>query len=595
MRTYSDIVVDTFWSPIKSILAVDDEFPTLDILLEWTKRAADLAGGARDRNPTEPDIAEPEDRLTSRMQAECVRLSEFSLYCKDQAWLFDIHDGRAATGAQAAIFKRPDLLVLDYRLDGEGGDTSRSIGIVGELACSEDFNLVVIYTKDEPKDVLPALFVALSNRAGAFEVPAEIAQQLDELLDVAEDRDVEIRSKLDKAIGILPCYVFLREGIDSTSELAQGVKAQLWAMFEEAGLDRGQFENLLKWKLSEFCKTFPEPTKPVAVNASQLDSATPWVVAGNVFVTIVNKAANPTSMFDQLKCALVDWHPSPNRLALAAFRTEIRKVGVEPSSEMLTNVDLQAFWLESLLAETSDNELPFHVGVLVDRQIELVSDVVRPSVLEFTQDLMLKVRSEGNLARQLDNFFGLKNGFSKQRGILAHNIHVSSKRRSGKNLAPGHILKIDLEPAEFWVCLTAACDLEAGRGGRDIKDRLRSVMPFTAVKLQTVDEKVALKNASRGWFVFTNGLTHSIYKSGDSKNNPVWEEFFAADEGRIRKENGFRVGLLRIDQAEEGTVPVFKQFQGEIVAQLRNDYAHSLAARLNAHLGRIGTDFANSR
>ena len=126
-------------------------------------------------------------------------------------------------------------------------------------------------------------------------------------------------------------------------------------------------------------------------------------------------------------------------------------------------------------------------------------------------------------------------------------------------------------------------------------------MPFVALRIYQCSETQALEDATRGWMLFLSvGNKKSQYsclplldpKAGQQERNanPVWEEFFANDEGRLNDTLTLRVA--QIAQGEhEGALPTFVEKSATVVAQLRTEYAVNLSLRLAAHLSRVGLDF----
>ena len=134
---YTQFIEEAFIEPIRSVLIVDDDYPTYDEILN--------AGG----NTGTPE--DPHARKTWRQQRERVR-SVISVFRRRQPpLLVDIHDGTNVTTENeltaATHLHQCDLLVLDYELDRDKPrNGTRAIEIIRALMANHHFNLVVIYT-----------------------------------------------------------------------------------------------------------------------------------------------------------------------------------------------------------------------------------------------------------------------------------------------------------------------------------------------------------------------------------------------------------------------------------------------------------------
>jgi CheY-like chemotaxis protein len=130
---YGRLIEEVFIDPIRTVVVVDDEFPTLDALLD-------------------KELGNP-DRSWKPENAK--RAQEIIRFCRDdkRRWLVEIHDGKpptsiAAESEAASHLHQSDLMILDFHLDekrpNDGGDAIR---ILRRLADNDHFNLVVVYTK----------------------------------------------------------------------------------------------------------------------------------------------------------------------------------------------------------------------------------------------------------------------------------------------------------------------------------------------------------------------------------------------------------------------------------------------------------------
>ena len=128
---YSDLVKDAFINPIRSVLIVDDEYPTWETILKPESESDSKWGKSRSKVL---------DMVTA------FRANSPSL-------IVDIHDGSllkdSDTDDLAKHLYQSDLLVLDYQLDGSDGGGEKSVGIACKLLENDHFNLIVLHTSLE--------------------------------------------------------------------------------------------------------------------------------------------------------------------------------------------------------------------------------------------------------------------------------------------------------------------------------------------------------------------------------------------------------------------------------------------------------------
>ena len=139
---YCGFIKEAFVDPIRSILIVDDDYPTYDeILAPQSDENSDNSKKSWHRNP-------------EQIRGVVRRFRE-----NDPPLLVDIHDGRnvAAKDEQtvATHLHQSDLLILDYVLDkSRPNDGTLAIEILRKLMSNDHFNLVVVYTNETDLDVV---------------------------------------------------------------------------------------------------------------------------------------------------------------------------------------------------------------------------------------------------------------------------------------------------------------------------------------------------------------------------------------------------------------------------------------------------------
>jgi hypothetical protein len=188
---YSAFVEEAFIKPIRSVLIVDDDYPTFDEMLETQIE--------RDKG-TEP----PRRKEWYNDPARIKRVIG-SFRTPQRPLLVDVHDGTnvSAEGEVriASHLHQSDLLVLDYQLDRtRPGDGSTAISIVRGLMRNDHFNLVVIHTSEDLEGVFRETLLSLMS-AAMPPLSEEEREKVDGLLFDAESEKEDVTERLQRSIG----------------------------------------------------------------------------------------------------------------------------------------------------------------------------------------------------------------------------------------------------------------------------------------------------------------------------------------------------------------------------------------------------------
>jgi hypothetical protein len=577
---YDTFIREAFIDPIRSVFVVDDKFPTLAGLL---------------------DGKEIKD-------AEVENLKKIIQLCRDpkKNWMLDVHNGEYSTdtsGVEVSGLHQSDLLILDYNLDG-GDDPTRSIDILHDVAKNEHFNLVVVYSQQDPIEV----FI---NILSTFLSPWKDANGDDPDDDVIDDivqvfgKDA-IKTLVDSIT--LGTYLNLRQ--DNLTSLRNPNTIRYLAEFQNVYAKYSKevnwnIDDCFKWVLRQIEKE-NEITQSIDHSLNwrfkESDDKS-WLRTDRLFLTVVKKDAE--EVIDGLEKALIAWKPSPNRLIVTKIRNELEAHGVSAENKALMDSVLQCGWLENV-RNAKEGEKIVQIEGLIERNTSGLFSAIWNEVSNFTHKILSELDASNIKST---TFFGMKSfpESEQRKAILRHNANVSSTFIYGDYMNTGHILRIG---NDLWICSTPPCDLVPGRD----KDReklkiLSPATPFKALKLHPISESNALKYATSGQCVFLDLSgdgeikTFHIRKDGDQSAAPEWEEMLAANEGRFFPSNK-RIKIGRIDilsevSAEELAAASLEKrpsltidwSETEIISQLRYNYAMPLLNSLGQSITRIGLDF----
>ncbi len=581
---YRALIQEVYLKPIRSVLIVDDDFPTLESYLS---------------NKPEKD-AEHIERLKNLI--ETCRISEGN-------WLVDVHDGSDLSTDQArdnlGHLHQSDLLVLDYHLDGSD-DNRKSLKILQRLAENDHFNLVVVYTKGYGEGESTELTrVAQEIILALTEFPEQLVEAHKVVSREFEDWEGDEPNILRKLLDLIDTDTLIEalgvHDLNGSKALAinglSALRNELEARQIELRSDHAQdvdLSHIAPWllaKKAEENRIHFAAKSYGGVNFSIKNGR--WIRTDRLFVTVVGKKTLPKDIPEKLLDSLEHWKPSPHRLLMAKIRSELDSFGVGAESTVLNKKLIQAGWMEAMIKAPED-ERPWQVGATTARHWEEMASATQANIQGYAKQLFEHIRSTGSVEEIVKTFTGIDLKVPDQmKDVKLHiNCHVCSKPVDGYHLVPGHILKIvDGEKSDYWLCLSPACDLVPGQGGqRWGQNKLQKLMPFKAVLLHRVTSDRGLKGVNTNEFIFVNVESDiAAFRFVESEGaSPKWEQMFAHDGGALAHGTmSLNVTRLEIDDSAIKT----NVLQANVVAQLRYEYALNLLQRLGISLSRVGLDF----
>lgn len=573
---YRSLIEEAYIKPIRSVLIIDDAFPTLEGYLN----------NAPVKNP-----------------ADIERLKKLVARCRSESfcWLVDVHDG-SEMGVQLKVdnlshLHQSDLLILDYHLDGDERN-DKAIRLLQRLAANDHFNLVIVYTNGYGNGHAQELLQVGHEIARSLtRIPQEIAApgEAPEPLLEWEEEDDTILTKLLGMIDSAALTRALNIGSADWSKLKTLPELrQLRETLEERQREiQSNLDTLGIWLVSKRAydqvKSFA-PQNYGNVHFSTVEEKV-WIRSDKLFVTVVGKQTQPEEIVDRLLDALVHWNPSPHRLLMTKVRAELDMYGVGAETAVLDRRFVQAGWMQQML-NANELERPWRIRHTTNRHWEQMVDVIQADVQRFARDLCEAIRVGSTTAEIVKQHTGIDLSIPDQlKSVKVHlNCHVCSKDVEGHHLMPGHILQLCGEEApEYWLCLSPACDLVPGQSQRWGKEKAEGVMPFKAVLLEPVAINAALKAANSNEMIFISlGGNIQAFRFSSPGSNPRWEQMFALESGHI-KQTTFELQLDRL-KVVNGTLGL-KLTNARVVAQLRYEYALNLLHRLGNSLSRVGLDF----
>ena len=621
--SYDTFIEEAFVDPIRSVLIVDDDYPTYDEILasnESELRGSDdperqgsderVAVGDGGSSSVPTASAPPEKNWRSDPNPALNVIRQFRH--PERPMLVDVDDGtKAASGdGLAAHLHQSDLLVLDFELEkSKRDDGTRAIEIVRKLMNNGHFNLVVIYTHcglDRVfEDVLTGMMPPLPP------LPSDEPERAEALLGRAEGVNSIGEDSFETSIDRQQYFAFRRDPeADMRKLLDDPIFGAFATLVTQAGWDPDAAKLVLSYLLRRVEERYPMDQDLCGMSPLRYSTRKDnrWIKSDSVFVSFAEKSSNACDLLQALRAALVDWHPAPSRLFLTKLRAEMDDSGIPLQDHALRRSKASALWYNQLLTAEESTRRAL-IADAVRRQSESLMDLVLPEVERFGERLLDSevagsLSTAGELPRKESNkictdHFGRH--WQPQEpdfihaALLEHNEFVCCKRPTGWHLTTGHVFRVG---SSYWICLSPACDLVPVRP-KDAKESDKDrFLRFLAVELQKeANQGVNPRGISSNQHVFVSidGKIEVFRYHGKSNSNsaPQWEVFFAEDRGRFdvdRLNNGeLALGLRQLKNGSDG--PTWQRCDAIIAGQLRYEYALNLLLKLGGWLSRVGLGF----
>lgn len=573
---YEDFIDEAFIKPIRSVLIVDDDYPTFEDMLSGD-------------NSSDKEW---------RKNRESVKKVIENLRGQGRNLLIDIHDGRNVDVKDeidtAKHLHQSDLLVLDFQLDkSKVGDGTIAVKIIRRLMTNPHFNLVVVHTSED----LPRVF----NEILLGMLPPDSLSMTHEEIEMAEDliadRDAAepgFDARLIESFDAAQYLEIRRLGLDKCNRRVAKGEAPFGAfhgLCHSAGWQREDIKLVFRYVLlrasKKLMKYDPDADLP-PVQWSTTDVK--WIRSRSVFVAFANKRMDEPPM-TELSEALASWRPDPSRLYLARLRHEIDERGTAEQATVLGNTHALTGWYHQMLsADAVDTRR--QIEQTVGRLAESFMGPVTDKVADFAERLINFERKRGDFDATCKKHFDidLTTEDNRHKAMGQHNSVVSTKKREGWHLTTGHIFSVN---GDHWVCASPACDMVPTQLSQFRKTSYPGCMPFAAIRLQPVPRlktAVEMANSARVLFMEVEGQLEAFCFNdpADDASAPQWTLLFAEGDGRFAKDT-FDFNLVHMGPGEGGLTAIRQS--ATVVSQLRYEYALNLVQRLGVSMTRIGLDF----
>ncbi|MBS0971421.1 hypothetical protein JK232_21290 [Nissabacter archeti] len=620
--TFKDLVHEAFIAPLRSVLIVDDQYPTWEEIFSFyiadNESSSLINQHCLKKSWKDPNISNEVMKL----------IKEFRN--KKPGFIIDIHDGISTNFAEKSAgsetpkeladhLHQSDLLVLDYNLEGAEGGTGGDIArkILASVLRNQHFNLVVVHTSENLDNVIYECLRSLmksctsqydnacSDEVSEIELlieDKEDAQEFDRSL-ITEHIDMATYFKvrhpeggLQKALGDF------MQGIGSFSALCT------WA--ECLNLETKKKKYFFYWAIKEFESRYTADftESPPQMLSWNISESCKWLHTPRGFVCFVSKG--PDNLLAELENALIDWKPTPSRLLSAKYRDEISRFGADVEDTSLQQKHAFAKFYETIRKPGMEGLPLEQIKMLrsyklkdhVSRLSEMLSFLVEDKIANFGQKIYSADELSG-FTFQEHYKVNLNSSADRKKAVNQYNRYICclpTKEKliedSSEQLDSGHIFILD---GTWWVCATPACDLQPGQNTIAFKKGTNTTLrPFTAIKLHPSNPNSLSDlhiNSGSYCYVEHNGeiLGLGIKSPKDDSNNPAIQKVdwcaFVAENGGVIKRG--KLSLLELQLELDDPKIRSDRKEAEVVAKLRYEYALNYIQRVGTSVSRIGLGY----
>lgn len=306
---YKDLIEEAFIEPIRSVMVIDDEYPTLTNLISVIQN--------REQNSYK---VENLDRLQNII----------SMCHGEMKWTVDVFDGKDSIESHIPDrLKHSDLVILDYHLDGDVNpiDSEKARDILHSLDRNQHFNIVMVHTnglQDDIEKVYDEIlcdFIKVTKKH-LFELNNDLDDIVEDWLvenDPNEDRFLFLKRKF----GIKDVVKLIN--IDNEKEayypqkptnFFHPFKADIQQLTDAIKVDHENIhiKDITQWFGSKIVLKLVKElkgTREISEVKWGWENEVNYICTDNIFITVIRKQDGPVKaeLYEQLFKSLVKFNP----------------------------------------------------------------------------------------------------------------------------------------------------------------------------------------------------------------------------------------------------------------------------------------------
>jgi len=592
MPNSAALIEEVYITPIKSVLFIDDKFPTYSDAInnsniEGAKLDLDalkLEDDAQYKNQFADTPEAPPVREFDPILPDVARALKLTQSCRECGYIFDVENSAEAAlkyEKQASFINKADLVVLDFILDDKTGSSKDALSVIERLNETTRFNLVVVYTNNEPT-----------------EVAHEIAHYLR-----GKNEAATVSKKAKKRVG-----EFSKELISKSLTDYLSGKSSVLELYKSLGLEgQPSVEDLTN--LFEDClnRRFPDsPSRPVSLVrcCGTTENQSPWICGKAVFISVIKKNdsdATVTSLLEILKNCLKSYVPSPISMLIHKSINTLKEGGTDLLEKAFGDEETRAALLYRALkadfpAADDGRKTELCLSDLMLKAFSVLSSGIQCETLQFGKMLLENCR--GQCPQEKFHSMALdkekvKTPCDDGRLFLNVNAFLCSQPTDTGHITTGTVFRRNDKTSHVWICVTPACDMVPDRSRSGYRGKLSPSNYFEALKVERVTDPIAvLEHAQQANHLFlkVEGDIQAFSICAESNNEPKTYVFYTQNGGYVDEENSM---MLNIIEPNGDKSLVMNEYSFKIIGQLRPEYASRYLAIKGDWNSRIGVDFVN--
>lgn len=598
MPNTAELIQEVYIDPIKSVLFIDDKFPTYaDAVKSPRSEQASLDAEslkAEDdeqyldgfgNNPKVAD-ADPAEATTP----DVARVLHLTQSCRSRGYIFDVENSAqtALTAENGESFiNKADFVVLDFILDDRADSGKDALNVINHLNSTKRFNMVVVYTNNDPSEVAQEIAYFLRGKKESAPCGRKVRSLYEK---ISETRLAEsFFQYLSGRLALKTWYA----------------KLELTGKPEESDIIANAFEMYAK-------NRFPDAPVQDADNlrdCGTTQDGVPWICGKGVFIAVVHKEnANRTieKLLEILRSCLTAYVPSPISMLIHKSVNTLKEGGTDILQQAFGDKETRAALLYRALtaefqAANAEKVIELRFGDLMRKALSTLSFEVQSRTTEFGHRLLSHCTSSHPDDKHIDIATTLEKCSCKDERQLFLNVNavLCCQPLETAHMTTGMIFRQKSKPSRIWICATPACDLVPGRTkSSGYRGLLSPANYFEALKIthaSNLDE--ALKYATRANHLFINidGKIQAFKILQGDNRQPQSYVFYTQDGGYLDEGRTLKLQTICADKRDDATSLALREHEFEVIGQLRQEYASRFLATNGDWNSRIGVDFVDFR
>lgn len=592
MPNSAALIEEVYINPIKSVLFIDDKFPTYADAINNSNiddanldpEALKIEDDAQYENPFTNTMDAPSVREFNSTFPDIERALKLTQSCRECGYIFDVENSAETAlkyEKQASFINKADLVVLDFILDDKTGSSKDALSVIELLNETTRFNLVVVYTNNEPTEVANEIAHFLRGKNGAATFSKKAKKRVGEFSE-------ELLSK-------------------SLTDYLSG-KSSMLELYKSLGLEGQPSEEDLT-NLFEDClnRRFPDsPSRPASLVrcCGTAENQSPWICGKAVFISVIKKNdtdVTVTALLETLKNCLKSYVPSPISMLIHKSINTLKEGGTELLEKAFGDEVTRAALLYRALkadfpAADEGRKTELCLSDLMFKAFSVLSSGIQRETLQFGKMLLEDCR--GQCPEEKFHSMALdkekvKTPCDDGRLFLNVNAFLCSQPTDTGHITTGSVFRRNDKPSEVWICVTPACDMVPERSRSGYRGKLSPANYFEALKVERVtDPEAVLQHAEQANHLFLKieGDIQAFSICAESSNELKTYVFYTKNGGYVDEMNSMMLNI--IEPNGEKTL-VMNEYQFKIIGQLRPEYASRYLAIKGDWNSRIGVDFVN--